>query len=60
MIRYWTTFAHSGDPNSDGSPEWPRYSEQGEHVQSLETGADGIKPVDLAGEHRCGFWKLIS
>jgi para-nitrobenzyl esterase len=60
MIRYWTTFAHSGDPDGDGSPEWPRYSEQGEHVQSLETGADGIKPVDLAGEHRCGFWKLIS
>jgi hypothetical protein len=29
-------------------------------VQSLGTGAGGITPVDLAGEHRCGFWQSIT
>lgn len=60
MIRYWTTFARNGDPNGNGSPEWPRYDESGTNVQSLGTGPAGIASVDLAREHRCGFWSSLA
>lgn len=52
MIKYWTRFAHTGDPNSAGSPTWPRDS-----MLSLAPG--DIRPVDFAAEHQCGFWDSL-
>ncbi len=60
MIGYWTRFARTGDPNGDGLPAWPRFTQQDQHVQSLGTGPTGIGPVDLAREHRCGFWASVT
>ncbi len=56
MIRYWTDFARTGDPNGDGGsglPHWPAFAE-GRHVQSLAPGA--ITGVDYRAEHRLDFW----
>ncbi|MBP2340614.1 para-nitrobenzyl esterase [Saccharothrix coeruleofusca] len=54
MIRYWTNFARSGDPNGDGLPAWPRF-DHGGHVQSLAPNA--IEGVDYRTTHRLGFWE---
>jgi para-nitrobenzyl esterase len=35
MLRYWAKFARTGDPNTSGAPEWPRYDTATELVQSL-------------------------
>ncbi|MEU4394865.1 carboxylesterase family protein [Kribbella sp. NPDC023855] len=56
MIRYWANFAHRGDPNGTGVPEWKRFSGPGT-VQSLAPGK--IAPVDYEQEHRLAFWRSL-
>ncbi|WP_328328053.1 carboxylesterase family protein [Kribbella sp. NBC_00382] len=54
MIAYWTNFAHRGDPNGSGVPEWKRFSTP-DTVQSLAPGK--IAPVGYSAEHQLEFWR---
>ncbi|MWK33739.1 carboxylesterase family protein [Actinomadura sp. J1-007] len=56
MMRYWSQFAHTGNPNGHDLPKWSPFQGR-EHVQSLAP--DAIGPVDLAQEHQCAFWATI-
>ncbi|MCE7005799.1 carboxylesterase family protein [Kibdelosporangium philippinense] len=53
MVRYWTTFAHTGNPNGYGVPGWQRYKSEGD-VQEL--GLARIAPKNPALESNCEFW----
>ncbi|WP_020667028.1 carboxylesterase/lipase family protein [Amycolatopsis nigrescens] len=55
LIRYWSRFAATGDPNDQGLPHWPRM--RGSNVQSLAPGA--IRSADLSAVHRCDFWSTV-
>lgn len=56
MLRYWTTFAATGDPNGDGLPAWEPYSAPAD-VQGLDLApAGGIGPVDVAADANCDLW----
>ncbi|QBD80031.1 carboxylesterase/lipase family protein [Ktedonosporobacter rubrisoli] len=59
MIRYWTNFARTGNPNSSDLPAWP-FFDPGKavpYVQALTTAkAGGIRGIDLAAEHQLDFW----
>ncbi|MDH3371748.1 MAG: carboxylesterase family protein [Gammaproteobacteria bacterium] len=55
MISYWSTFAHSGDPNSELTPDWPRYSPDTDEMMSLKASGSAVK-TSFTDEHKCGFW----
>ena len=38
MGSYWSTFAKTGDPNGEGLPRWPAYSQDGYQVMHLNAG----------------------
>jgi para-nitrobenzyl esterase len=56
MIKYWSNFAHHGDPNGSGVPGWQRFSTP-DTVQSLAPGK--IETVDYEKEHRLSFWRSL-
>jgi para-nitrobenzyl esterase len=57
MMRYWTNFAATGDPNGPGLPDWPKFDgADGVRELVLRPGPDGIAPGDMAAEHHCDFW----
>jgi para-nitrobenzyl esterase len=35
MATYWTNFAKYGDPNGEGVPEWPAFSDANPEVMYL-------------------------
>ena len=53
MIRYWTNFAKTGDPNGADLPAWPEYREGAETVMYLK-GAQP-KPISLPNAGKIQF-----
>ena len=58
MIRYWTQFAKSGDPNSPGASFWPRYDIRTDEFQSLVPPSP-VTEFGFATDHKCDFWASL-
>jgi para-nitrobenzyl esterase len=54
MIRYWSRFAHTGNPNSSEAPAWPRYRAS-DRFLSLEAPTPTTKG-GFAVDHKCAVW----
>ena len=58
MIKYWATFASTGNPNASGQPAWPSYTAAGDQFLSLVPNA--TKPItSFAADHQCAFWSTL-
>ncbi len=60
MIRYWTQFAKTGNPNSVGAPTWSQYSAGGS-FQSLVAPTPVVESdASFDTDHNCSsLWNLL-
>jgi para-nitrobenzyl esterase len=58
IIDYWTQFAKTGNPNSDGVPNWPLYTGAGGQFESLIAPTPAAEPdASFDTDHKCSsFW----
>lgn len=54
MVKYWTNFAKTGDPNAADVPMWPAYMKGAGNFQNLAPGAGAIAPAPgFSAFHKC-------
>lgn len=60
LIKAWTNFARTGNPNGPGAPNWPRFTPApgSEGLYLVETVPQSTTMTDkqFADEHHCAFW----
>ena len=58
MMRYWTQFAKSGDPNGPKTTTWAAYASALDEFQSLAP--ELLAPeFTFTSAHRCIFWNML-
>jgi len=55
MIKYWTNFATTGDPNAEGLPPWPVYKPDEQNVMVFDA-AEVSADTGLSDRAKCRFW----
>ena len=54
MVKYWTQFAKTGDPNVSGSPTWPAYTAANDSILTLNTPAANVQmSTGFKADHKC-------
>ena len=57
MIGYWTQFAKSGNPNSEGAPDWPLYNATAQFQSLLPPKPEPESDSSFDTDHKCSsFW----
>jgi para-nitrobenzyl esterase len=54
MVKYWTQFAKTGDPNVSGNPTWPPYTSANDSILTLDTPAANVQvTTSFKTDHKC-------
>ena len=54
MVKYWTQFAKTGDPNVTGNPNWPAYTAANDSILTLDTPAANVQvTTGFKADHKC-------
>jgi para-nitrobenzyl esterase len=58
MMRYWSRFAATGDPNGGGAPYWPAFDPASPRIEEL-TSTVTAPETSFGAYHHCAFWNQI-
>lgn len=54
MVKYWTQFAKTGNPNGAGTPMWPAYTSANDSIMTLNTPASAVQvTTTFKTAHKC-------
>lgn len=57
MVKYWTNFARTGNPNGKGLPNWPQWKQAKEQTQMLDMKV--TTGTEFAANRKCDFWDSL-
>ncbi|WP_026163076.1 carboxylesterase/lipase family protein [Kribbella catacumbae] len=58
MMRYWSQFAHTGNPNG-ARPIWPHAGLSADLALQLAPGPHGIRSINFSRQHQVAFWETL-
>jgi len=58
MMRYWSRFAATGNPNGGGAPYWPAFDPASPRMEEL-TSTGTAAETTFGAYHHCAFWNQI-